>query len=798
MADTMKLSLGLEDKSFKQGMKDANKELKTLQQTAKELGKDNSIEGMSKQAQNAKKQFENLTKQLKDQRDELDRLEKKTEEYRQELNKVEQGSSAYEALEKAIQNTEKRMRELKNEIELTEARANNAESTFKNLENAIENTGEEAEDTADTLEEVADGVEDIRDGVERLNKVEFGKALTEGGKTLLEVVGKICEGYKELINAGSEYSSANAQTEMVFSNLGKEAQNAVNSITELASTFGQTERATKSGATELASYMKAMGLTDETIANMLPSMVQLVADMSAFANVPFDDALGDFKSALMGNHEAVDKYNINIAESTMNMSAYAEETGKTVSKMTEEEKLLARVSTALGQSADYYGLAQQEASEFTAQQQLMNSQLDELKGTIGEKLLPIFEPFVQKINEVIGKVSEWVEENPKLVETLGEIGVAVTAFIAVLGGLSIIAGIITAISAFSGVLALLCNPITLVITAISALVGALVYLWLNWDDVTKWISEAWGNMTTWVCDKATQLKEWVVTKFSELVTKATEFFSNLPYNIGKFMGETYTKAKTWAEDMKSKATEMAQTFLNNVVNFFKNLPNNVKTWLDNTIEKVKTWKTNMVNKGKEVGKEVTDNVINGLKQLPSKVFDIGKKVVESLWNGIKSVGSWFSNQVSSFVNGVMDGILGRSMSMEVDVNGDVNIPQTEVINAPIRGLGNAINAISSFDGSFATADIGSGYVDAESPVSRAFTSGSNPLYGGANGSSYNSRDGFKGMFEDLAKTLMMNSQQPITIEVNNPVVREEQDIYTLTEEIMKQMDFIMNVKNRRF
>ena len=51
--DTMKLNIGLEDKTFKAAMKDVNSELKTLNQTAKELSKNKGLEGLEKSCSNA-------------------------------------------------------------------------------------------------------------------------------------------------------------------------------------------------------------------------------------------------------------------------------------------------------------------------------------------------------------------------------------------------------------------------------------------------------------------------------------------------------------------------------------------------------------------------------------------------------------------------------------------------------------------------------------------------------------------------------------------------------------------------
>lgn len=864
-------------------MKSAQKELKTLQQTAKELGKDNSLEGLGKQAQNSKKQLENLTKQLKSQKDEMERLEKKTQEYRQELQKVEKGSKYYDELTEAIQRTEKRMQELNNEMQLTEARTKNASNEMKKLYTNIDRVGDESNNSSNQLGEINSKMDDMGSKISTINKMDFGQNLLDASREILNVVGQIIEGYGILIQAGSEFSSNNAQTEMVFGNLGKETQKQIENNTKLAESFAMTERQYRSGATELASYYKAMGYTDEAIAEMIPSQMQLVADMSAMANVPFDEALGDYKSALMGNHEAVDKYNISLAESTMNESEYAKSIGKTVSQMTEQEKINARNSVMFQQTADYMGLATKEAEEFTAQQNLMNTQLDELKGTIGEKLLPIFEPFVKAINDVVGKFAEWVEKNPEAVETLGELVIAITSAIATIG---VLIGILGALAIAMAIVDAVGAPIVLtigaIVLAIGALVAGLVMLWLNWDEVCAWVSKTWSTFCDWVCStmdnlkqwlsnawqylcenipiwidnmkqwvidkwkamcefvstKATEIKEWVVNKFKELVEKASKFFSELPYNVGKFIGETLRKVidwgkqmkekaidtaktfidntikffselpnkiwnwfvqtvlkvKQWSSDMKAKATEVGTQFVNKVVEFVKQLPSKLWTWFVNTVQKVQQWKTDMVNKGKQAGQELVNTVVNKIKELPSKVVSIGRNIVESLWKGITGATQWLKSKVGSFIDGIVAGFTGGKDSMikvvgEYENNAD-GTPNT--VFSYGKDFERKTISLASLDTSYIdTSDYSgkSGYYTSTTGTSMAFNQAFNPNYqsGGSLVSSNNNDNLSKKL--DMLISLLMDGKGTMNVNIENVAVdAKNKDSKQIMREISDYME----------
>ena len=51
---------------------------------------------------------------------------------------------------------------------------------------------------------------------------------------------------------------------------------------------------------------------------------------------------------------------------------------------------------------------------------------------------------------------------------------------------------------------------------------------------------------------------------------------------------------------------------------------------------------------------------------------------------------------------------------------------------------------------------------------------------------------------ELLKQMANNQTPNITFEIHDNKISSEDDIYRLTEEVMKQMDFILNVKNRRY
>lgn len=223
--------------------------------------------------------------------------------------------------------------------------------------------------------------------------------------------------------------------------------------------------------------------------------------------------------------------------------------------------------------------------------------------------------------------------------------------------------------------------------------------WENtWNTVKEFFSNTWNNIKTFFSDMSKKISK----AFSDFVDDVINFFKNLPYNIGKIIGEalgliivwvpkiakqakeagkqfinnivtffkelpgkvkqftttTYNNVKTWGSNMATKAKTTSKSFLNNAVSFIKNLPQNIARLLKQAINHVTSWASEMGRKGREGAQNMFNSVINGLANLPDRVMDIGRNIVNGIWNGICSMADWLQQQVYNFASGIVDGMMG--------------------------------------------------------------------------------------------------------------------------------------------
>lgn len=231
-------------------------------------------------------------------------------------------------------------------------------------------------------------------------------------------------------------------------------------------------------------------------------------------------------------------------------------------------KFLQSLTGAEDQMAGFAGSSEQMGETLNSGP---NHAMTELKNTIQGELM-----------DTLGSIASWMIDNQGATQAMGvAIGVVAAALISAkvaatgyaivqgvmaaasgagaaglaagslsAGAYSIAVGISTAATwAFNAAMAVLTSPITLIILAVAALVGGLIWFftqteigqkivtaawdailagwnWL-WDKVSVGI-DAFGNALGWIGEKAGQAKDWVVEKFNELVG----FVTGLPGRIG--------------------------------------------------------------------------------------------------------------------------------------------------------------------------------------------------------------------------------------------------------------------------
>lgn len=153
-------------------------------------------------------------------------------------------------------------------------------------------------------------------------------------------------------------------------------------------------------ASQLASVTNSIGQTGEVSLAAAKSMTMLAGDISSLFNIDFSDVAQNLQSGLIGQSRALYKYGIDITNATLQTYAYNLGLEKSVSEMTQAEKMQLRMLAILDQSKVSWGdLANTISSPSNMLRQFTNN-VKELGMVFGQLFIPVLQKVMPVINGV--------------------------------------------------------------------------------------------------------------------------------------------------------------------------------------------------------------------------------------------------------------------------------------------------------------------------------------------------------------------------------------------------------------
>ena len=646
------------------------------------------VKSLEKQLEEAKETYGENSEEVKKLEEELSKATKALDTKR---NSVINANNSLTTMNTTISSTEA-------EIKAMESQINQTTSALDELENGSNEASDDVEELAESFDEASEDAITFAGHMSEVGQglIDVGDKMGEAGKKILDVVG-------DLVETGSEYSAEVAGTEFLLKNLDSTTQEVINNSSELASTIGLTSKQYKDSATSIATYYKNMGITTEESNKLTGETMNLVADLAAITDMPFDDAMGRFKSGLMGNYEALDAFGINLSATTLENSEWVQSLGKSWNSLSDNEKMMAAYNEIVRQSSSATGLASQEAGEFGMKSKYLSERIEEVKGVIGEKLLPVLQPLIEKIADVVEKVANWIEENPKLTQMILIIAGAIGGLLAVLGPIITTIGMLTiAVGAFNVAMLPTIGTIALVVAGIVALIAIVVLLIAKWDEIV----ECWNNFCSWAKGLWTEFTSWIVNKFTEIKDKTVAKVQEMKQNLVDKWNEIKTS-------VVNKITEMKDS----VVNKFNEIKNSISNVINNIKSTLSTWGNNIKTIIFNAFSTVYDTITSPFKRAWSYISGIGDKIsgLISKINPFKSLARSIDATITPSINtyGIeqlsLDNVAlsgsyynpntissVRANDMIRQVNGGVDsINQTTALNSIVSKFTQELNNIKS-------------------------------------------------------------------------------------------------------
>lgn len=358
-------------------------------------------------------------------------------------------------------------------------------------------------------------------------------------------------------------------------------------------------------------------------------------------------------------------------------------------------------------------------------------------------------PFVEKLASTLQSLGDWASEHGDAIRT---VIAGIAGGFAAFKTASLISAAVTALKSFDVAAkiaaagqwvlnaAMNANPIVLVVTAIGALVAALVWFFTQtetgrkaWASFTSFLSSAWQSVVSFVTSLGQNIANFFTQTIPNAIQSVIQWFQQLPSAIGTALSNLITSIGTWAVSFGQSALQAGQQFVSNIANFLTNLPATIAYWLAYGITFVVLWAAQLGSQAISAGQQFLANLGTFFVQLPGNIWNWLTSTVASVasWaaqmgaNAL-SAGSRFLSNVGTFISQLPSNVgswLSRAVSAAASFVGRM---ASNAVNAGSRflssigsyisqlpgrigaGLSGAISAVGSFASSMASGALRAG------------------------------------------------------------------------------------------
>ena len=308
----------------------------------------------------------------------------------------------------------------------------------------------------------------------------IGTALTVGVTTPLAVAGK------GMVDAASDFDENLNKINVAFGDSADEVKAWADTATQ---SFGLSMNQALEATSLFGDMATSMGISQSKAASMSTSLAGLAGDMASFKNIGIDEAMTALNGVFTGETESLKQLGIVMTE--VNLQEFADGLGLVYDDMTQAEKVQLRYNYVMAMSKNAIGDYARTSDGTANSMRTFQASVENLAITLGQNLLPIVTPIIQKATEMVNAFAAADPQLQQLVlkiagiaavagPALLVIGKMVSVFGSVSGAIGLLSGKIAALggmkAALSGVFTAITGPVGIAVSAITALVAAFAYL----------------------------------------------------------------------------------------------------------------------------------------------------------------------------------------------------------------------------------------------------------------------------------------------------------------------------------
>lgn len=557
---------------------------------------------------------------------------------------------------------------------------------------------------------------------------DLGGKFERVGKTMLPISAGITAIGTASVMAGASVQEMQSKFVAVFGDLSDEAYKWAD---EYADAIGRSKYEIQEAISNQADLYTGMGFTKEAALELSQQATELAYNLASFNNVQDSRAIEAVTKAMLGETDSMTLLGVKLTDSVMEQSEFVKASGKSWSAMNQMERANAYLNEAIKQSTNamreengVVGDARLTAESFTNQLKNMKGKFHEISVAIGQALLPVIAPLVTKFNELLEKVLNFVEANPKIVGVITSIAGAIALISPLALGigkiLTLIGGLGVTLSSIIPLLVALGVGFMAVVGSSDALSGSLSGFLDNVvqyfvqgintliEYLPKFIEIGFNLITNIINGIATGIPEFIGTVTESMVTGLQVILDHLPEWLEKgkaivmqLVNGLVEKVPEWASSLLDGIVRLLQILGENLPEFLRkgadivvqlisglasmlpDLLGKMGEMLGNLLLKISEKFPDLLKAGVDLvlnlidgiiekfpdmlsaGGELITSLISGIGNFFGNLKDVGKQIVDNIWEGIK--GAWSS--ITSWIGEKLDALNPFSRAIEIDDEG---------------------------------------------------------------------------------------------------------------------------------
>lgn len=223
------------------------------------------------------------------------------------------------------------------------------------------------------------------------------------GATIASVfaVRKIAGMASSMTELGSDLEEVQNVVDVTFTTMSDKVDEFAKAAARSA---GLSETMAKRYVGTFGAMSKSFGFAEDAAFGMSTTLTQLAGDVASFYNISQDEAYTKLKSVFTGETETLKDLGVVMTENALNSYAMAKGIGKTVSKMTEQQKVALRYQFVLEKLSGASGDFVRTQDSWANQTRVLKLQLESLKATIGQGLINVLNPLLKMLNTLLEKL----------------------------------------------------------------------------------------------------------------------------------------------------------------------------------------------------------------------------------------------------------------------------------------------------------------------------------------------------------------------------------------------------------